>query len=281
MAEPVAPAQPIEHRSAPSGASEAPCVSRPPGLAARQVVVTRPQEQAQALSELILAQGGTPVWFPTIAIAPAPDTRELDDCLARLVQFDWVVFVSANAVTHAFARGFAWPADLPAGATGPGTAAQLRQCGVARVVVPKRQFDSEGLLAELDCQGLLPQRVLIIRGDGGREWLADALRARGVVVTSVASYQRARATPDPAALHQLLGAARIDAVTVTSTEGGEHLVSLLGKDALAWLNRAPMFVPHERIGRCMRQRGVQNVVVTAGGDEGLVAGLVHYFGGGT
>lgn len=280
MAEPVALAQPTENRSTPPRGSEAPCVNSTHGLVARQVVVTRPQDQAQALSELILAHGGTPVWFPTIAIAPVPDTRELDDCLARLAQFDWVVFVSANAVTHAFARGFAWPAELPAGATGPGTAAQLRQCGVARVVVPKRQFDSEGLLAELDNQGVAPQRVLIIRGDGGREWLADALRARGVTVTSVASYQRARAIPDPAALQQLLGAARIDAVTVTSTEGGEHLLSLLGKDALTWLNRAPMFVPHERIGRCMRQRGVHNVLVTAGGDEGLVAGMVNYFGGG-
>lgn len=251
------------------------------GLVDRQVVVTRPQDQAQALSELIVAEGGTPVWFPTIAIAPVVDARELDACLTRLAQFDLVVFVSANAVTHAFARGFTWPAEVHAGATGPGTAAQLRQFGVARVVVPKRQFDSEGLLAEIDSRGLMPQRVLIIRGDGGREWLADALRARGVVVTSVASYRRARATPDPEALHRLLGAERIDAVTVTSTEGGEHLVSLLGADALAWLNRAPMFVPHERIGRCMRQRGVHHVVVTAGGDEGLVAGMVNYFMRGT
>lgn len=277
MAGPAAPAR--QASSEPRSAADpvAPLGNRVPGLADRQVVVTRPRGQAQALADSILAEGGVPVWFPTIAIAPVADAGELDACLHRLGEFDLVVFVSANAVTHAFARGAGWPAQLPAGATGPGTAAQLRQCGVARVVVPKRQFDSEGLLAELDGQGLSPQRVLIIRGDGGREWLADALRARGAAVTSVASYRRVRAVPDQQALHQLLSAARIDAVTVTSTEGGEHLLSLLGNDALNWLNRAPMFVPHERIGRCMRQRGVLNVVVTAGGDEGLVRGMVDYF----
>jgi len=248
------------------------------GLGGCRIVVTRPRAQAIALSERLRALGAVPVWFPTIDIEPLADHAALDAALARLAEFDLVVFVSANAVACAWARlARVWPATLAAGATGPGTAAALAERGVARVIVPPAQFDSEGLIAELERLGNQPARVLILKGEGGREWLADTLRARGAQVECVASYRRAPGHADPRVIGELAREGQLGGTVVASSEGGDHLMELLGPHALEWLNRAPVFVPHARIAQRMRAHGLTQVVLTGGGDAGLVAGIEAYF----
>lgn len=247
-------------------------------LAGKRIVVTRPQAQAAALSEMIRAAGGVPVWFPTIAIEPLADHAALDAALARLAEFDLVVFVSANAVATALSRlRGPWPAQVAAGATGPGTAQALKDRGVAQVIVPARQFDSEGLVQELDARGVSPKTVMIIKGEGGRDWLADHLRARGAAVTALPAYRRVRAAPDPQIVGHLARTSALGGVVVSSSEGGVHLLALLGEAALDWLNRAPVFVPHERIAAHLRARGLTQVVLTEGGDAGLMAGMTAHF----
>ena len=222
-----------------------------------------------------------PVLFPTIDIAALDDCTGLDAVLAQLGSFDLVIFVSANAVQHAWARldapALSWPAQLRAAATGPATAAQLSARGIDQVIHPPARFDSEGLLAELDRSGIVPQRVLIVRGTGGREWLAGALTARGVAVQTVASYTRVQGSADSAALRRLAAEHALDAITVTSSEGGEYLMAMLGADAAAIVNQVPLFVPHPRIAARMRAQGCPRVVETAGSDAGLMAGLVAHF----
>ena len=253
--------------------------SRP--LEGRRVVVTRPAAQAAALADLIRADGGVPVLFPTIDIVALDDCAELDAALDGLRGVDLAVFVSANAVQHALARlaarGLSWPAHLRAAATGPATAAQLLARGLQNVVHPPQRFDSEGLLAELDRQGVAPKRVLIVRGSGGREWLLDALTARGVAVQAVASYARVRGSADSALLRRLAAEHALDAIIVTSSEGGDNLMAMLGADALAIVNQAPLFVPHPRIAARMRALDCTRVIETAGGDAGLMAGLCVHF----
>ena len=249
-------------------------------LQGRRIVVTRPRHQAAGLSERIRAAGGLPVWFPTIDIEALRDNGELDAALARLAEFDLAVFVSGNAVACACARlAGAWPASVPAGATGPGTAQTLAGHGVARVITPPARFDSEGLVEELDRIGLKPRRVLIVRGEGGREYLADTLRARGAQVECVASYRRVPSLSDPAVIGGLAAAHELDGLVVASSEGGDRLIELLGADALAWLNSAPVFVPHARIQAHLQARGLTRVVLTEGGDAGLMAGMQTYFSG--
>jgi uroporphyrinogen-III synthase len=247
-------------------------------LAGKRIVVTRPQAQAAALCEMIRAAGGIPVCFPTIAIEPLADHAALDAALARLAEFDLAVFVSANAVAAALARlRGAWPAQVAAGATGPGTAQALERCGVARVILPARQFDSEGLLQELDARGISPKSVMIIKGEGGRDWLADTLRARGAAVTALPAYRRVRAQAEPSIIGDPARAGTLGGVVVSSSEGGVHLLAMLGEAALDWLNRAPVFVPHERIAAHLRARGLTQVVLTDGGDAGLIAGMSAHF----
>ena len=218
-----------------------------------------------------------------MVIEPARALAALDAELLRLGQHDLVIFVSANAVLETRARmATAGGASLReitiAAAPGPGTAAALREAGVTRVVAPTERFDSEGLLAQIDLEGLTPKRVLLLRGEGnGREWLADALRGRGADVEVVACYRRRRATPDGRALRALLGGPVPDAITITSAEGGVYLLDMLGESAAAWINRAPVFVPHANIAAHLGALGVRGVRVTAGGDAGLVRGLIDHF----
>jgi uroporphyrinogen-III synthase len=254
--------------------------ARTGALAGRRIVVTRPAGQATHFAEMIRAAGGEPVWFPTIDIAPLRDTAPLDAALAGLARFDLAVFVSANAVLHAFARLDAlqrdWPTALRVAATGPGTAAELTARGCTAIHPPAR-FDSEGLLAEIDRLGLQPQHVLIVRGTGGREWLLDNFAARGVKVETVASYARVCGAADAAPLIGMARTNQIDAFTVTSSEGGEHLLAMLGADALTIIGQTPLFVPHPRIAARMRADDCVNVIETAGGDAGLIAGMTTYF----
>ena len=169
-----------------------------------------------------------------------------------------------------------------AGAPGPGTAAVLSEQGARRVIAPLARFDSEGLLEEMQRQGAALARVLILRGAGdgdgsGRDWLTDALRARGSMVEVVSCYRRVPSAPRKDSIAALLANAAPDATTVTSALGGEYLIRLLGERALDWINAAPVFVPHPGIGERMRALGVRMVIVTAGGDAGLVCGMVTHF----
>ena len=252
-------------------------------LGGRTIVVTRPQGQAEEFARSIRAAGGMPVVFPTIVIEPTREVAALDAALQRLGDHDLAIFVSANAVIETRARlalsGAASLRDIAiAAAPGPGTAAALRESGAARVIVPLARFDSEGLLAQIDREGLMPKRALLLRGEGhGRDWLADALRARGAIVDVVACYRRRRATPDPRALRALLDGPVPDAVTVTSAEGGEYLLELLGESAVGWISRATVFVPHANIANRLGRLGIHHVRVTAGGDAGLMRGLIDHF----
>ena len=250
------------------------------GLAGRRIVVTRPAGQAAHFAAMIRAAGGEAELFPTIEIAALNDTTRLDAALACLSQFDLAVFVSANAVIHAFARADAlrvtWPVSLRVAATGPGTAAQLKVRGLD-AIFPASRFDSEGLLAEIDRLGMQPQRVLIVRGESGREWLLEHLSGRGIAVEAVASYARVRGRADPAPLTRKARMNQLDAFTVTSSEGGENLLAMLGAAAPDILGHTPVFVPHPRIAARMRADDCVNVIETAGGDAGLMAGMTAYF----
>ena len=250
-----------------------------------RIVVTRPAGQAAEFAALLEAQGAVPVLFPTIDIAPLADCADLDAALAALdgidLAVDLAVFVSANAVSHVFERlaklGITWPKQVQVAATGPATAAQLSARGIEHVIHPPARFDSEGLVAELDRIGLAPQRVLIVRGEGGREWLLDHLAKRGAAGRAVASYKRVRGSAAVAPLLRLAADRQLAAITVTSSEGGENLMAMLGSDAATAINGVPMFVPHPRIAARMRALDCTQVVETAGGDAGLLAGLQEHF----
>ena len=164
------------------------------------------------------------------------------------------------------------------------TEAALR-CGADLVIelpavfalAPAQRFDSEALLAldALQADRIAGKSVLLLRGNGGRELLADTLRARGACVECVTCYRRS-APADGSALVSLLCNSGLDAAIVTSSESLRNLLALLDTESCGRLFDLPVFVPHARIAEEAARLGLRRVVLTRPADAGLVAGLCNY-----
>lgn len=249
-------------------------MARPP-LADLGILVTRPARQAGGFAQKLAALGAAPVIFPAIAILPPEDPAPLARAHAALGSYDLAVFVSASAVEFGAPDPRRWPATLVAFAPGPGTAEALAAIGFPGARFPATTFDSDGLLALPELAAPQGKRVVIFRGDGGRDQLADTLRARGAAVDCVACYRRAVPASGATGLVEAFRDRRIDAVTITSSEGLDNLWALCDAWTRERWRARPTFVPHPRIAAHARKLGLV-VVETAGSDAGLLAGLLEW-----
>jgi uroporphyrinogen-III synthase len=256
-----------------------------PPLAGRGVVVTRPAQQAPALLDALRAEGADPLFFPVIEILPLADVTPLRELIDKLPAYDLVFFVSANAVEQALAvmPRIAWPTASRVATVGPGSARALQAHGFRDVMLPASQFDSEGVLqlAALQASEISNKRVLILRGDGGRELLAEGLRERGARVDVVACYRRKRADADPSEFMRRFAEKNIHAISFTSSEGARNLVDVLERyapgSAREVLTTVPCFAPHRRIENFLTSLGAQHTVLTDAGDAALILALRNYF----
>jgi uncharacterized protein HemX len=237
-------------------------------LQGRGVVVTRPAGQAERLASLLEAAGARAIRFPAIEIEPLAGSKP-----PSLERFDWVVFASPTAVQCALARIEA--REFRAAAVGAGTRRELLAHGVHAVLAPQEGADSEALLALPELQQLADKRVLIVRGEGGRELLAATLAARGAEVAHFECYRRIAPRADAAPLIAAWERGEIDAVTVSSAQALENLLALVGA---ARLGGKPLFVNHTRVAERARDASIAQVIVAGPGDEETVAALVAYFG---
>jgi uncharacterized protein HemX len=242
-------------------------------LQRRGIVVTRPAGQARHLLSLIEAAGGRPILFPAIEIEEFPERP-----LPELENFDVAIFVSPTAAQCALKKRATWPAQLRVAAIGKGTRRVLERHGISEVLAPDTGGDSEALLALPALQNLAGKRIVIIRGEGGRELLGDKLAERGAQVEYAECYRRVLPRADPAELLSAWERGEVDAVSVSSGEGLENLLELLGEAGRKRLLDTPLFVSHPRIAERAREAGVREVIVAGPGDEELVDALMAYFG---
>jgi uroporphyrinogen-III synthase len=243
------------------------------------VVVTRPIHQAQNLAQLIAGAGGEAILFPVLEIQDAGDLRPLNALIARLDEFDVAIFISPNAVSKALNLIRAQrqlPPELMIAAIGKGSKKELQHCGITQIVAPEKKFDSEGLLALPQFQDMHGKKVVIFRGEGGREVLGDTLISRGATLEYAECYRRCKPSIDTAPLLHRWARGEIHAITATSGESLHNLFDLLGKLGQQWLKKTPLFVPHQRIAQIAHEMGLTQVIVTLPGDEGLVAGLSEW-----
>ncbi|CAN7468247.1 fused uroporphyrinogen-III synthase HemD/membrane protein HemX [Trinickia sp. LjRoot230] len=268
-------------------------------------VLTRPAGQSAALAARLARDGIDSFEFPLIEIAPVDDVRPLQAALAELEAYALTVFVSPNALDHALAHlARRWPAAVPIGVLGPGSLAVLARHGIAapecEVICPAGangtgadvtdgtdaaalRFDSEALWTALErrfgSRGLDGKRVLIVRGDGGREWLADRLREAGAQVEAVAAYRRVMPAPASGAWAHVraLLAGVPHAWLLTSSEGVRNLDALvrahLSDAEHAAIRRAPVIAPHARIAQTARALGFDRITQSGPGDERIAAAL--------
>lgn len=248
-----------------------------PPLSGLKIAVTRPRDQAVQLARSIEQAGGVPLLFPLLDITAVQDTRELHEQITRLAQFELAIFISPNAVHYGIAAIRAvgkLPTQLKIATVGQGSAKALRELGIANVIVPTQRFDSEGLLNLPELQNVAGWRVMIFRGDGGRELLGDTLKARGAVVEYAACYQRSRSQQDTGVLLD----ANPDAITVTSSEALSYLWRMLESKGQQKIRHTPLFVPHARIAELANQQGWQDIRLTDSGDDGLLSALIAWSG---
>ncbi len=250
-------------------------------LAGINILVTRPAHQCAFLADGIRAMGGNPILFPVLEIADVTDLAPLIDLINRLDEFDWAIFVSPNAVNKAMqliSKRRALPSHLKIAAVGKGSADTLRQYDINEVLIPTDHFDSEALLKQAQLQNMAGQRVVIFRGNGGRQLLGDTLMQRGAFLEYAECYQRKKPDVDMAPLLIAWSQGEIHAVIITSSEGLHNLFDIIGKLGQQLLKLTPIFTAHERIAQTAKDLGLERIVKTPPtGDKGLLESLQVYF----
>lgn len=248
------------------------------GLRGVRVLVTRPAHQAESLVNDIEAAGGEAVRLPAIEIAPPANPAALHAALDRLPEFSYAIFISPNAVRQGLPRireHGGLPPGLRLAAVGLGTLRALRDAGLDPVLAPSERFDSEALLDLLPAAMVAGKKVLIFRGEGGRELLGENLSARGAHVVYAECYRRAPPQhPDAAALARLR-AGEIDILVITSTEGARNLCDLVGDPGRARLLATPVVVIGERQAQACRELGfhAELCVATQASEAAIMAAL--------
>lgn len=235
-------------------------------LAGLRVLVTRPAHQAEAFCALLEQAGATAIHFPALAIGPAPDPRAVAQLAADLGRFDLVIFISANAVQRGLpllCPAGHWPTGTAIAAVGSRTASELEARGRHVDLVPASGHNTEALLALPRLRDMAGRRVLIVRGDGGREALAGELRARGAEVAYAEVYRRMLPALDAAPLLQRWQAGGLDLVTVTSAQILRNLYQLLGPAGLALLQSAPLVLASENVRQVALELGCRGPLVVA------------------
>jgi len=250
---------------------------------AGSVVITRPRAQCDSLAQAVAAAGRTPVLLPLLEIAPLVDQSQLAATLADLERYALVAFVSPNAIDAAFAHVDAWPRQVALAVLGEGSRAALARHGIttgnATILGPldPTRSDSENLLASLDLAALAGKQVLIVRGESGRELMADGFRAAGAFVTVVPAYRRSVPLLTPALADTLrtLLATPNDWI-ITSSEALRGLFDLLGQlgeSFVTEMQQQHVIVPHARIAANAQALGLAHVTLTGSGDDRLLAAI--------
>lgn len=235
------------------------------------VLVTRPAHQASPFIKLLEAHGAKPLAFPVIEIVAVnvPDSAAI---LSSLQQYDMLIFTSVNAVNYARRQMPGLdvpPAEIQSSivAIGEATSKALEAADIQVNIKPRRGFNSEALLAEpeLQLQNLKDRKVLILKGEGGRNMLLNELQQRGAQVSTIDLYKRIKPQLD-SGLERLhlsrnwhkLG---INSITVTSNEALQNLYDMLVDTALQQMLQTTLVVPSSRCAELAQKLGFKTVCI--------------------
>lgn len=236
------------------------------------IAVTRPVEQAVSLCEAIVQHGGDAIQFPLIAISPLDDYHAFEHIIADLERADWAIFISSNAVNHALPRILKKfgrvPENLRFAAIGHQTARELGLYGVHQVLTPHTRFDSETLLALAEMHDVNNHNVVIFRGVGGRDVLANTLKSRGANVSFAECYRRINPQTNTQFLNSEWQQGHLNAIIVTSSEAMRNLLEMASESE--WLKQVTLCVNHARIAEQPLQCGFKVLVTGAPGDDAMI-----------
>ncbi len=241
---------------------------------------TRPAHQSDALTQGLQQLGFNVVEFPTIQITSASDSRLLEDLPERMTEYDIALFVSRNAVDYAFKYLSleTLPAKLEMGVIGKGSWQALRDKGVESQIIPADSFDSEGLLATKNLQKVESKKVIIFRGQEGRNLLGDTLTERGGTVTYCEVYHRGVPKYPDQAFTQLTNSQFPEVAIFTSAEGLKNCYTLLGEHEWQSLTEIAWLLISERMRETAHELGHNAAIIIAknASDEGILQALQEW-----
>lgn len=257
----------------------------PASLSNKRILLTRPEGQAEKLYKLISNSGGETLLFPTIEIKPIVNSEKLLRCFNKINTYDCVIFISRNAVEMAFDLYLSDKhllEQIQLFAIGAVTARALNDRGISNVLHTRTQADTESLLErpELQAVNLQGKRILLIRGVGGRELLADTLQERGAEVDYAEVYQRCLPEYETNDIKKLWQNSKPDAIITTSNDGLQNLLKLTINDYRQNLFKTPMVVMSNRAIELAREMGFTSRLEVANekNDEGLFCTLLNIVG---
>lgn len=240
-----------------------------PPLTDLSVLVTRPAQQAESLCTLIEQAGGRAIRFPTIGIEPQ-SAPPAEPC-------DLVIFASTNAVEHGWRLVTPHP-NMKVAAIGKATAAALKAVDIPVHYVPEAGFTSEALLAHPELALSPGMQALIVRGEGGREFLRTQLTSRGLTVQTREVYRRVQPTIAPEARDALeaeWSEGGVDVVTLTSVATLDHLRNMLSERGRKLLETTPALVVSERIREAARSANLHSTILVApAADDASIVGTL-------
>ena len=229
------------------------------------VLVTRPAHQAEPLCRLIEQHSGIPIRFPTLEIADIENDQNLNSQIQRLDEFDIAIFISPNAVNKAINRirsNRIWPNKIKIAAVGKSSAKALDSLGLIADIFPSLSFNSEALLELEPMLNVAGKNIIIFRGEGGREHLADTLISRGANVEYAECYRRIRPKSDTSEIIKRGENGEIKIIISTSNEGLQNLHDMIGSSSRKWLINTPIILVSKRAVEFANQLGFTNTHVS-------------------
>lgn len=241
------------------------------------VLVTRPDPSGLELAARLHQQGDKTIAFPTIDFMPPRDESQFERAIETLAEQDWLIFVSPRAVQNCVpALRRRWPIlpeSVRFAAVGAGTAKALREAGYG-AIYPEQEWSTEGLLEMQALQSVDGQRIAIVRGEGGREKLAQELSARGALISHVIAYERVLPKVDVEPVLAAIKTNKIDLIICGSYESVRNLKILLGDQGWAFVQKIPLIVMSERVKVLTHDLDVQQVWVTKNASQDAIFELI-------
>jgi uroporphyrinogen-III synthase len=238
---------------------------------------------AHSLADRCRRLGAQVINAPVLAIQPLAEDDEqwatLQLVLRRLDAYTHVIFVSGNAVRHGLGlieRAWAdWPQATRCYAIGQTTARLLAEAGIAAQQAAGLRMNSEELVQLPALQVLNGQRVLIVRGVGGRGWLARVLTARGASVDYLEAYRREKSDTLPKEVNCHIDSGTIDFITASSGETVENIVKLVDHSLHPRLLGVSIVVPGERVADIARRCGFTHILLANNaGDDAMIESML-------
>lgn len=232
-----------------------------------RALITRPLVKGEQLARQIEAANGAALCCPFIDISAGQQFDKVSQLLENLQPNDYIIAISDNAVNYAntslMLDNKTWPQQINYISVGPTTAQSWQKHGVNNAKIPATH-DSEGVLKLLKNVSVADKNIVILRGNGGRETMAEDLTKRTANVTYCEVYQRTAPNYDPEVLINKWQQFAINSVIITSGEILGNLIKTIPDTALPWILNLHFIVPSQRIAALAHGLGITHVTIASG-----------------